>query len=319
MIKAIKNICIYALSALIAWIIIDVIFQQSKIISGLHVEVDEKGSYFRPNVHTFFFNEGVGIQYTDSNGLVVYNKGKDEVWNIYGDSYIEGLQVFQRHHFVNTLASEKNVTIRNFAQSSMNFETMYARYFYEKDHYPAAKHIFFISSDDFDSDDVGDFLALPKFNHQNQLTENTSFTYQESLKRKLERTFNNSSSLMLAKSDLRQVKNGQTAAILFDKFYCKSKETSVYPDLVKPNRVVQLLKQLKQEPNIIWVYRGKAPMSERYRLLFKEAEIPIIDLELAMRQSKEKETFYYHKVTQTYGHWNREGHQFVSDFLNHEL
>lgn len=319
MIKKVKYILIYLCSALLTWVIIDVVFQQSKIISGLHAKVDDNGTSFRANFHLFSFNEGVGIQYTDSNGIMIHNsKEGNRVWNMYGDSFIEALQVFQRHHFANELAEQKNVTIRNFGQSSMNFESMYARYFLVKEAYPANKHIFFISSDDFDTDDIGDFLALPEFDEKDSLMSNNSFDYKETLQRKIEHYLNNSSTLMLAKSDLRQIKNGQTPAILLDKFYTESKENPEYPDLVRPKRVIQLLLSLKNESNIVWIYRGKEPMSEQYETFFKTAGIPIINLQKAIETNGTSD-YYYHKVTKSSGHWNREGHKFIAEFLKHEL
>ncbi len=317
--RVIKHILIYLVSALLASIVIDVVFQQSKIISGLHAVINKNGTFFRPNTHTYFFNEGVGIQYTNTEGLVVYNPDKRETWNLYGDSFIEALQIFQRHHFAQTLAENKDVTIRNLGQSSMNFESMYARYFYAKEKYPANKHIFFISSDDFDTDDIGHFLALPEFDSLNQVIENVAFTYQETIQRRIERRFYNSSLLMLAKSDLRQVKNGQTLPILFDKLYFRFPEKQRYPDLVQPKRVFNLLQRLSQEPNIVWIYRGKEPMSSRYRDLFKIAGISVIDLQKAIEHQKPSVSYYYHKVTNTFGHWNREGHTYIAEFLANEL
>lgn len=319
MVKWGKHIGLFILSALVTLVVIDVVFQQSKIITGLHVKVNEKGTYFRSDFHGLHFNEGVGVQYTDSDGLVTYSPGHKESWNLYGDSYIEALQVFQRHHFAQTLSEQRQITIKNLGQSNMNFESMYARYFQIKDQFPAQKHIFFISSDDFDTDDIGESLALPQFDDSNILVKNVQFVYHPTLKRTIEKQFENSSTLMLVKSDLRQVKNGQTQEILFDKFYTENKSVSNLSDLVKPKRVVQLLKALNQEPNVVFVYRGKKVMTERYRNLFKEAHIDIIDLQDAMEASGDYENYYYHKVTKTYGHWNREAHQFISSFLAHEL
>lgn len=319
MIKGLKNMVLYSFSALITWVVIDVIFQQSKIISGLHVQVNKKGTYFRSQFHAYFFNEGVGIQYTDSNGIMTFLPGQSKTWNLYGDSYIEALQVFQRHHFANTLAKNKEVTIQNFGQSSMNFESMYARYFQVKDKHRAEKHLFFISSDDFDTDDIGDFLALPTFTDSDLILENTSFNYQQTLKRQVERNLQNSSTLMLAKSDLRQIKNGQTQTILFDKLITKPNLENHSQDLVKPKRVVQLLKRLNQEPNVVFIYRGKIPLSSTYFNYFKSAGIQLVNLQKAMDESEQNKSFYYHKVTKTYGHWNREAHQFIATFLEHEL
>lgn len=317
--KGIKHILVYLASAILALIGIDVVFQHSKIISGLHAEVNEYGTFFRPNIHSYFFNEGVGMQYTDQDGLTTFNPEQDESWNLYGDSFIEALQVFQRHHFAYNLSEERKVTIRNLGQSSMNFESMYARYFYAKEKYPASKHIFFISSDDFDSDDIGHFLALPEFNESDQIIEHSSFTYQGSLQRTIEDKLYNSSALMLLKSDVRQIKNGQTPSILFDKFYTDSTREPEYPDLVKPKRIAALLKRLNKEPNIIWIYRGKEPMPDRYKALFKEANINVLDLEQAITSETSTPSFYYHKVTNSFGHWNREGHRFIAEFLANEL
>ena len=317
--KRIKHILVYIAAAVLTLLGIDLIFQQSKIISGLHAVVDTKGTFFRPNTHSYFFNEGVGIQYTDADGLVVFNPGKEETWNLYGDSYIEALQIFQRHHFASDLSRDKGITIRNFGQSSMNFESMYARYFYAKEAYPAQKHIFFISSDDFDTDDIGNFLALPEFDSSDQVQTNTHFNYQPTLQRTIEGNLYNSALLMLAKSDLRQVKNGQTLPILFDKLYVEFPTKTPPSDLVKSKRVLNLLNQLKQEPDIVWIYRGKEPMPMRYKRLFNQAGISVIDLQQALENSQPDISYYYHKVTNTFGHWNREGHRFIAEFLNHEL
>lgn len=317
--KTVKNIIIYTCSVLLTWIVIDIVFQQSKMISGLHVQVNKVGTYFRPNIHLYSFNEGVGIQYTDSNGVMTFNPGMKQTWNLYGDSYIEALQVFQRHHFAQSLSTNKRITIQNFGLSSMNFESMYARYFQIKDSFPALQHIFFISSDDFDSDDIGDFLALPTFSHKDSLLENTSFKYKSSLKRTIESTFCNSSTLMLAKSDLRQIKNGQTQAIVFDKFYVQPKKENIYPNLVKPKRVIQLLRRLSKEPNIVFIYRGKLPMPQQYNKLFEKENIRVIDLEKAIASLSNSDDLYYHKVTKTHGHWNREAHEFIAQFLEDEL
>jgi len=314
----VKNVLIYLTSSVIVLVILDIIFQQSKIISGLHIKVDENGTFFRPDFHMFSFNEGFGIQYTDSNGVMIYNPDKSESWNIYGDSFIEALQVFQRHHFAESLAKSKDVSIVNFGQSSMNFESMFSTYFYAKEKFPAQKHILFISSDDFDTDEIAHIFPLPEFNDTNILIRNSSFVYQETIQRKVERNFHNSSTLMLAKSDLRQVKNGLLPSILFDKFYIESKEEIETEDLVKPKRVIQLLNVLKNEPNVVLIYRGQEPMTKRYQQFFADAKIPVFDLEMAMAK-KSNSSYFYHQATNTYGHWNRKAHEIISEILNHEL
>lgn len=321
MFKYLKHISLFFVCFVGVLLCLDIVFQKSKIISGIQTKLDLNDDFLlRKGYESYFFNEGFGIQKVDSSSLLIYNPNKNTVYNFYGDSYVEGQQVFQRHHFGQIFADNKDFTVRNFGQSSMNLEGMFARYFNVKDQFPANKHVFFISDDDFDTDDIKNFMNLPQFDTLDNVVKNTTDSRPQGIKQNIERAFYNSSLLVLLKSDLRQIRSGNIGHTIFDKFSpVESKLSVINYDLVKPKRVNNLLNLLNSEADIIIVYRGKRPLSKYYESFFFTNGIKVVDLEKAMSLAGTKDNFYYHAVTKTTGHWNREGHKFIGNYLSNEL
>jgi len=320
-----KHIISVLLTSATCLIVIDVVFQQSKILSGFYSTLNtELGMVPRSNFNTYYNNEGFGISYFESEQFPIFNPNQTEIWNIYGDSFIEAQQVFQRHHFASLLSQKRKVSIRNLGQSGMNFESMFSRYFATKDQFIAQKHIFFISSDDFDSDDISHFLALPEFSTNDSLLKNYSFKPKNGIKEKADRLFRNSGVYMLAKKDINQIRNKKVLNILFGKFSSWiDKKPAANPQIESFNqkRITILLNLLKEEKDIVFVFRGQKMISKVYAKMFSDANIDILNLQdyLTAIEHKRNTDLRYHKVTKQTGHWNRAGHVAVFQILDHEL
>lgn len=321
----IKHIISVSFTTTICLVIIDIVFQESKILSGFYSTLDtELGMIPRSEFNTYYYNEGFGISYYQSEQFPIFNPNKNETWNIYGDSFIEAQQVFQRHHFAVLLSKTRNVSIRNLGQSGMNLESMFSRYFATKDKFPAQKHIFFISSDDFDSDDIGHYLALPNFSSDDSLITKCNFNYKNGNKEKTERILKNSGIYMLAKKDFNQIRNKNVSKILFGKFsfWVEEKhESNTDYQTFNSKRIATLLQLLKKEKDVIFVFRGQKMISNEYNFIFSNAKIEFLNLQNQMTELEQKNNtnFLYHKVTKQSGHWNKAGHLAVSKILSHEL
>lgn len=321
----IKHILGVFLTSAICLVIIDVVFQQSKILSGFYSTLHKEfGMIPRSDFNTYYFNEGFGVSYFDTEQFPIFNPNQSETWNIYGDSFIEAQQIFQRHHFASLLSKKRKVSIRNLGQSGMNFESMFSRYFASKDQFIAQKHIFFISSDDFDSDDIAHFLALPEFSTNDSLLAISNFNYENGIKERADRLLKNSGMYMLAKKDINQIRNKKVLNILFGKFSSWiAKKPAVNPHIESFNQkhITILLNRLKEEKDIVFVFRGQKMISKVYAKMFSDANIDILNLQgyLTAIEHKRNTNFRYHKVTKQTGHWNRAGHVAVFQILDHEL
>lgn len=321
MFKWIKHIILFCTFFSISLLGLDLIFQNSKIISGIQSSYNPSFDFqLKKNYKAYFFNEGFGVYYSDSSGLLSYNPNQEISYNFYGDSYIEAQQVFQRHHFGEIVADSLGVTIRNFGQSAMNLEGMFSRYFNVKDKYPAQKHVFFISDDDFDTDDLKNFIALPQFNLADSVLNYSLDLRPFGLKQKIENSLGNSAILALARQDLKIIRSNNFKHMVFDKFSPSPLKTNrIYTDLIRPNRVQNLLNILSSEPNVIMVYRGKRPLSKAYKTYFENSGFNPINLEQHFQENGGNNLYYYHGVTKSYGHWNLEGHKLIGEFLSHEF
>ncbi len=314
----------FLLALSVGAIVLELFLRLTGIAQPLWTEIDlEKGKLFKSNEELVFYNEGFSLLESDENGFVSFKSNKEGArrFNFYGDSYSEAHQVFKRHHFLHHL-STKSIPYDcvNLSMSAFDFSDSYARYLIFDSILEADHSFFFLSDDDFDQDDTDPFIPTVHENEDDLALFVLDKNALQSPKIKwLLPLLRNSALLHLARSAYRQVESGNTIEILFDGLLTSPEVNT--PKSIEISPVIQKILTNWNRRNCTIVYRGKRPMPKEYRNLLQAYQIPLIDLEQALRrQLKGKvKDLYFHKGTNTSGHWNVEAHALIADILYEKI
>ncbi len=304
---------------------LELFLRVSGIAQPLWTEIDNtKGKRFQVNEHFSFYNEGFSLTDSDESGFTTFNSDRKESikLNFYGDSFSEGHQVFKRHHFLNLIANRKKAfDCVNLSMSGFDFSDTYARYMMFDSVLNPDHSFFFLSDDDFEQDDSDPFiptvhldqgkLKLSQVNEKALLLPKVKWILP---------ALQNSALLNMVRNGYRQVEQGNTKEIIFDGLLTKE-NLIVQPKKPVIAPVVQEILNNWNRRNCTIIYRGKKVMPKKYKKLLQAYQIPLIDLENLLRRNYKGniEDLYYHKGTDSKGHWNLEAHSLIADILYEKL
>ena len=320
----------FSLSFIITLIVIEVFLQTSEVSSvSVSRNDDTLGLALKPNIKLIFFNEGFHIGETNKYGYYgpAYSPEKDS--NVIriclvGDSYVESHQLFDRNSFRCLLESElslitgKQTQVLNFGMSGFNLIDDYCYYenFVKKFHPDFT--LFFVSNDDFSTSRTSEsrpycYIENDSLIISYDFRKNSNFIHKQKTA-----WFRGKSIILSWISKTKEIINtGLLPSILFDKFYLrlsksKTNNNVTAQEITKIDPVVEkILTHLSQSSNIYLV--EKEPLPNKINKISKEAGIKIIELGLT------DDNLHYWPVTNTYGHWNFEGHILISKELSVSL
>jgi len=253
-----------------------------------------------------------------------------------GDSYIEGLQLFEKHHFRKKLEDQlssitnKKVEVLNFGIGGIDFRGMYLLFREKISTFKPDYCLYFIKKNDLVQKDN---LPVPEFYLDNDsLKLNYEFMNSEESKMRKKFAFiRNYAFGNLLKECYEYYHIGRTGDILFEKlnpFKSAPKKQNMKKSVSKDKDTSYkinsaILKQLGSLGNphtakSIIVISSELP--EYYNELIIDYNLEVIKLnEELSKYGKEGRDLKYWKASKKYGHWNHNGHEVVANFLSTSL
>lgn len=299
---------------------------------------DDIGRGRRQGLTEIFFNEGFGITHFNNSRYIGEEFPKEKEVNsirmaMMGDSYIEALYIFPRHHFANVTVGMleekfpgKNFEFLNFGRSGSDIGDMFASQSTLVSQFRPDYYLFFLSKSDLELQYVdplrpktilqGDSLSISM-----DYPEKTLRDYQVS------KPFVHRSRLLnMAKNGNNKIKEVPIGSILFDKVYTwfsfpeeVTEHNTAADKMEVPDITLKIVESL--DPNqVIFINRDYHALPDKFIDAIKERGFQYIDLSVAFDEAKERGVnLNYWAVTKKYGHWNHEAHRIVGKKLGDEL
>lgn len=303
-------------------------------------ELNEKlGRVLRPNVTIFKISEGFGLTQTNKYHYLGPAYPEQKSPNtiriaLIGDSFVEGLQVFERHHF-RTLMEKRlgeqltslNVEVLNFGRDSFDIYDMYVyqKYFVEK--FNPDMTIYLVSA--------GDFRRSNHSLRPNLIISDDEVEISDAYKKKTTyRVFKSINAFLqryriayMALETMRLVKEGQVWNTMFDKFYTmfnpqEENTTSITPgNYTDTNKI---LSHIEKESQVYFVHKftnnPAFDFKNEHVTFIKKYDINYIETKDALLKSfSENHSPTYWPVSGTYGHYNHEAHQVIANVIADSL
>jgi len=245
-----------------------------------------------------------------------------------GDSYVEGFQLFERHHFARLLEKEFNkdstkiIEILNFGTGGADFRGMYLRHIKIAKKFNPDLTLYFIKKEDLINKDAipmpepvlkADsivFMPLKADKFDSKIRQSFAFVREYS-------TGN------LFKEVFETIYTGRLPEVIFDKFYpdkILSSKNNLDSDSELEDKfysfnekIIETLSKLNQTGSkIILVEVEELP--EKYINLIKAYNLETIPLYKELKKHSKYELNYW-KASGKIGHWNHKAHILISKFL----
>ena len=320
------------------FVLLEIFLTTTETMQPLTGEVDKQlGFIYSPDTKFTMFNEGFSLGRINNHGLIGKDCNKKKTNNTFriallGDSYVQGIQLFEKEHFATILENKlnnkgnKKIEVLNFGVSGHNLSDMYCYYQNKVKEFKPDLVLFFICENDLKDKNIqikktelypyaeiiNDSLTINydfTKNRKYKIYDNTKYLFSLSFGRLLNKIYIN-------------IKTKQTFSILFDKFYeifkTNTKQTS-QKEIINLTRTSKLiLLEFKKENSII-VYRDTINQSID-KIIRNEIAIPIINLNDTLNYLRDNNINpNYWKVTKKNGHWNHIGHKTIGEFINNRL
>lgn len=320
----VKKIITFIISFIIVIVCIEIWLNYSKIgqkyltTFGLHNE-----RYFRPNMNDFFYKESFGIIKTNEYGFIDYKSqtsSPKKTINLYGDGFLESMQVFPRLHFGQKIADQHNFYLRNFGISGLDLYTIYNRMKKNEQQFPSDIDVVFLSIKDFKYYNYDDYF--PKASVVNDSIKLGNIPVNKDLKAKLVPVFQSATLINSINLVRRQINPHFIQSKLFShpakiKENYPSVSSNKYP--FKRDEVKMILSDLKKR-KILFVYIGGLGDEVEIVKLFDELNIPLLNLEEVYRKENVSyKDLYYFPSTKTSGHWTVFAHQKLEKWIVDKL
>jgi len=331
----IKHIISFGLAFVLTLFLLEVFIQTTHIVEKSYNDVYEDiGRGRRANFSYMMFTEGFSIGRFNQYRYLGpdYPPEKDtEVLRIalLGDSYVEGFQVFDRHHFRVVLEEKlseklnKKVEVLNFGRSGFDIGDMYA---YKKafvEEFSPDYTLLFVSNADFYPQFTDPLRLKVRINSDSLLVEKGFPKSYIQLYNKTKMLIQHSSLLNMLNNGRKTINSQGLLPILLEKFYPAGKsEKESTPGSINQS-IPEITARIFEEfdtSNYIIVNRDAERMEPEQRNLIFKNYLQYIDLrdtlDILVKSGHDP---HYWKATKKLGHWNHEAHQAVGEFLADEL
>jgi len=285
-----------------------------------------------------FFNEGFGIVSTNSSRFIGDNVALKKDENtiriaLIGDSFVESMQIFERHYFGNiaeNILNEKfnqkniNIEILNFGRSNFNIGNMYAYQKLYVDTFNPDYILYFLSNDDLKCD-YSFAPLLPITSIENGKLKTSIDKNKEELDSYQKSKF---VTQKLALGNLfnfcrRKINNKETLPILLGKFYIKpSKPDMIQNKLNEKYEMDSITQEIihTMDANTIIINRENEQLPIIFKNLCLANNLTYWELNPTFEVLK-KSGIIYNKwnVTNKIGHWNQPTHKAIGENIAKEM
>lgn len=326
----------FAAAALVTFVCFELYFRTTEISLPSFVYDDPViGRAWKPNARTALIQEGLYMGRINEYGCLgpSYPPEKKEGTlriALVGDSYVEGFQVFPRWNLRSVLEKElsqyagRPVEVLNFGLSGHTIRTMFA---YEKDRvsrFHPDITMFFINRASFGGRDhsLGPQCYLDPDGH---LKVNYDFAQSNTFKRKTQLNFTRKfGSYQMLQSAFARFREGQSTRILLGKFAPRKPvesrkapaDETKDPKFGLNKAVIEELARIDRSGRTHVVFVGHKHVPPYYARAIEEAGLTYVDIQPALDELARSGTDpYYWPVTNSSGHWNHEGQQFIGKYL----
>ncbi len=333
--KSVKNIIFFLFGILISILFFELYFKVTEIKLPFKTIDENVGKSYQSNVLIHENKENLYLGETNQYGFIGnYSLKKPEnTFRIafFGDSFVEGFQVFEKHQFVNIAEqhlnknSNVNVEVLNFSISNAVLPDIYIRKKRLAEKFDIDLFVYF-----FDSYD----LILPSQSPLNSVELDFS-TSSLGIKKvnnksiasyyKLEPIIDNSSCFNLLLDTYFLYSRKELNPILFDKFYIKEDikyDYSYYDIIFKnlPEATTRIITDLNKE-NSVFIFREDINKDLKTSLQkLPNFHTPIFETKPVLDSLIQKGIRpYYWDNTKTEGHFNYEANESIGKFVSKKL
>ncbi len=335
--KSIKNIFLVLLSLISFLIFYEIILRITEIAIPSFVYDDkEYGRTFKPNSDVIFKGaEGFYMGRVNEFGYLGKAYPIQKASNvirivILGDSYIEGMQLFERHHFKEKLENclsdkfHKKVEILNFGIGGIDFRDMYFNYNHKAKKFSPDIVMFYVKK--------SNLLNKEKFPSPEYFVENDSlkldYSFLKSSESAMRQKFafiRNYSLGYLLKETYENYKNGILFSKISDGIIDTRSERIGKREMIRDSKFEEVYilnkkifenmesESIKYGVKFVLLITDDFP-SNYYTLLEKFSNIEKIILPTELNDYSNKE-YRYWKASGMLGHWNQTAHKKVAEFL----
>jgi len=332
--KIFLNSIKYLAALIISFICFEFFLSWTKISVPSVVVNDSKLGYkFKPKAEIFSLEEGFCMGTINELGYIgpAYSyKKESDVYRIalIGDSYVEGFQLFERHHFGRILENElqkitnKKIEILNFGVAGADFRKMYLIDEQLVSQFNTDLNLFFISTGSLINKDENLGPDFKVVNDSLVIDYSFASSNEFKIKEKLDFTRNFAFYSLIQKAYARY-KSGKALDILFDKFNFfkktkknkpESKKNNPRDKFYEVNRI--LFNKLNAKETIshhsVFIIRSKLP--DHYSFIKDKFLTYNLYTLTDSLKSIGKDPFYW-KPTRVSGHWNHFGHKIIGKTL----
>ncbi len=334
--NTIKQLFLFIISFVFIIVISELFIRNAKISEVSFAEYYDDIGKGLAKANTFvYFNEGFCITSTNVSRFIGKDVPREKRENtvriaLVGDSHVEALQVFERHHFgylieerLNKKFEKKNIKIEvlNFGRSSFNIGHMFAyqRLFIDK--FNPDYVLYFISNADLNCD--YSFPPLLPITTIEKDSLKTSINVKTKDLRVYQKTKFMTQKLAFANilnSCRRKFKKKETLPIIFGKFFQKSSshidsDTGNYEHDPITAKIINSL-----DSSTIIINRDNFKLPNKFKNLCLSKNLKYWELEPTFKLLEESGTIYNKwNVTNQLGHWNPKAHEAIGASISNQL
>ena len=326
----------FAVAAALTLLFIEVFFRYSELFLPSIILDDPKlGMLRKPNAQIFQLFEGFCMG--DVNQYGYYGPGYPPSRDsnsiriaLIGDSYVQGIELFDRYHFRNLLEKKlsaytgRKVEVLNFGRGGIDMRGEYSSYKYITSDYNPDFTLFFI--DNFDLMGKDDKPGPDYTLRNDSLIINYDFVNSEEFKSRTNYKFLRLTSFgNLLKRAYEYYELGALPVYTLGKLYpwpandvnvqeVQKNDTDLYLNI--NSSVIKDLGSVNvgAVPKNIAIKIEKYP--DYYDGIMRKYNLPVYDLAAYFdARTKSGEKLNYWKATNFYEHWNHEGHEAAAEFL----
>jgi hypothetical protein len=286
----------------------------------------------KPNVKLTIFNEGFFWGSTNDDGFIGDNFNNEIENNIIliGDSYVEGFQLFQRHHFMTHIKKSLNkrfgveYTIINRGMGEKNLSDSYISF--HNSLTDSSMFLIFINPDQLH---MKSYVTLKKpfvYIENEHLKVDTRYKSERTYRiyEKINSVFSYSTIFQSIKLMINKIVLGQHIEILFGKLntliHVESNNNVIQEDNKKNISEVnkRILLDLSSQKDIFLVLMKNITKSQKNWL--DQNNIKTISLEIPLSELKNSGLNpYYWNVTKMEGHWNHRAHKEIGKYIANKI
>lgn len=335
--KSVKNVFLVFISLIIFFIFYEVLLRITEIAIPSFVYDDKVyGRTFKPNSDVIFKGaEGFYMGKVNEFGYLGKGYSIKKASNviriaILGDSYIEGMQLFERHHFKEKLEKclfhkfNRKVEILNFGIGGIDFRDMYFNYTHKAKKFNPDIAMFYVKK--------SNLLNKEKFPSPEYFVENDSlqldYSFLKSSESEMRQKFafiRNYSLGYLLKETYENYKNGILLTKISDGIIDNKSERVGKREVIRGSKSEELYtlnkkifenmesESLNGRIKFVLLITDDFP-PDYYILLEKFRNIEKIILPAELNDHFNKD-YRYWKASGMLGHWNQIAHKKVAEFL----